>query len=130
MKIKTAELTGLALDSVVATLQGWIRYPSDSIENGTIWHRDRSKAPFGEIIFCADWTPSTCWSQGGPIIEREFISILPVESGGWTAAIGELWSPNDDGWVSDTPLEAAMRCYVAGKLGDEVEIPEALVHGE
>jgi hypothetical protein len=26
----------------------------------------------------------------------------------------------------DTPLIAAMRCYVASKLGDEVEIPKEL----
>jgi hypothetical protein len=26
-----------------------------------------------------------------------------------------------------TPLIAAMRCYVASKLGDEVEIPEELI---
>lgn len=26
-----------------------------------------------------------------------------------------------------TPLIAAMRCYVASKLGDEVEIPEELL---
>ena len=26
-----------------------------------------------------------------------------------------------------TPLIAAMRCYVASKLGDEVEVPEELL---
>jgi hypothetical protein len=30
----------------------------------------------------------------------------------------------------DTPLIAAMRCYVASKLGDEVEIPNELTEGE
>jgi hypothetical protein len=30
----------------------------------------------------------------------------------------------------DTPLVAAMRCYVASKLGDEVEIPEQIMEGE
>lgn len=28
--------------------------------------------------------------------------------------------------ISPTPLIAAMHCYVANKLGDEVEIPEEL----
>jgi len=27
----------------------------------------------------------------------------------------------------DTPLIAAMRCYVASKLGDEVDVPEELL---
>jgi hypothetical protein len=29
--------------------------------------------------------------------------------------------------TGDTALEAAMRCYVASKLGDEVDIPDVLV---
>ena len=28
---------------------------------------------------------------------------------------------------ADTPLEAAMRCYVASNLGSEVDVPEALL---
>ena len=28
---------------------------------------------------------------------------------------------------AETPLVAAMRCYVASKLGDEVDIPEELL---
>jgi hypothetical protein len=34
-------------------------------------------------------------------------------------------------WLTDgtTPLIAAMRCYVASKLGDEVEIPVELIKG-
>jgi hypothetical protein len=81
--------------------------------------------------FYEGYTPSTDWAQGGPIIEREGISICNLEANssgveGWTAAIGELWSPQDDGWVSATPLIAAMRCYVASKLGDEVEVPTNL----
>jgi hypothetical protein len=31
-----------------------------------------------------------------------------------------------DPYHGPTPLIAAMRCYVASKLGDEVEIPEEL----
>ena len=29
-----------------------------------------------------------------------------------------------------TPLVAAMRCYVASKLGDEVEVPDELLEKE
>jgi hypothetical protein len=28
-----------------------------------------------------------------------------------------------------TPLVAAMRCYVASKMGDEVDVPEDLLQG-
>ena len=34
---------------------------------------------------------------------------------------------NPLGVEGDTPLMAAMRCYVASKLGDDVEIPEELL---
>jgi len=39
-------------------------------------------------------------------------------------AYSSLSTPED--FHGDTPLIAAMRCYVASKLGDEVEIPEEL----
>jgi hypothetical protein len=57
------------------------------------------------------------------IIEREWIEI---------GAHGDQWRAVmhlDDGSIyadGSTPLIAAMRCYVASKLGDEVEIPEEL----
>jgi hypothetical protein len=76
------------------------------------------------------YTPSTNWEQGGPIIDREGIE---------TRKGNPLYFPkgNESGdhyeplWLSGkqqgtTPLIAAMRCYVASKLGDEVEIPEGL----
>jgi hypothetical protein len=61
---------------------------------------------------CANF--STDWAQGGPIIERELIAI----HGDWKATLGE------GTYEGPTPLIAAMRCYVASKLGDEVDIPK------
>jgi hypothetical protein len=69
------------------------------------------------------------WEQGGPIIERELIEIYPLCNVEWGAR-----KVNDEGdlmrFYGDTPLIAAMRCYVASKLGDEVEIPTELTQGE
>ena len=118
--MKTSELQGAALDWAVAKCEGWeVEYLNDGITQCLI------QKPSGRFA------PSTDWAQGGPIIDREGISICNLEANssgveGWTAAIGELWSPQDDGWVSATPLIAAMRCYVASKLGDEVEVPTNL----
>ena len=70
-----------------------------------------------------EYTPSTDWEQGGPIIEREKISIdFDIEEAPVMAMTpnGKLHS------LGPTPLIAAMRCYVASKLGEEVEIPEGL----
>lgn len=84
------------------------------------------------------YSPSTEWDQGGTIIEREQITVAPFYSK-WVASKncsenihdqdGDLmtvvmWS--EEAIQGPTPLIAAMRCYIASKLGDEVEIPEEL----
>ena len=102
MKIKTSELTGAALDWAVAKCTGQ--------EN--CWLHDY-KLGYPVSI-------STDWSQGGPIIEREGLT-LTHQSTRWGA------QTDDDLFAyGPTPLIAAMRCYVASKLGVEVEIPEEL----
>ena len=40
---------------------------------------------------------------------------------------GTSFHIDDDGLIGPTPLIAAMRCYVASKLGDDVDIPEELL---
>jgi hypothetical protein len=83
---------------------------------------------------------SNDWAQGGPIIEREGINtfkynkISEEEPDKWCAH-KVVPRPNLEGSTNmtaiapegPTPLIAAMRCYVASKLGDEVEIPEELL---
>ena len=101
--MKTSELTGIALDWAVGYVRG---------EKLRILER--------QIVWPEDYSPSTNWAQGGPIIEREEIAILLEYPKSWWATDGDTRSSGD------TPLIAAMRCYVASKLGDEVEIPEGL----
>ena len=63
---------------------------------------------------------STDWAQGGPIIEREEIDLVQICPGTWRAFnAGRLFH-------GPTPLIAAMRCYVASKLGDEIDVPAEL----
>jgi len=110
MKIKTSELTGAALDWAVGYIMG---------EKLRILDR--------QIVWPEDYSPSTDWAQGGPIIEREGISVDRV-GGAWTADIADSVGGYIEHTESGTtPLLAAMRCYVASKLGDEVEIPEELI---
>jgi hypothetical protein len=78
--------------------------------------------------FYEGYTPSTDWAQAGPIIEREGINLVRLESAQW-----EAWPDvgmNDQYCRGPTPLIAAMRCYVASKLGDEVDVPDELLQGE
>jgi hypothetical protein len=104
-EMKASELTGAALDWAVAEIEN----PKPELYrdyDGLEWERG--------------YSPSTDWAQGGPIIERERIEL---EHDGfiWWARIKA-----DEDHSGPTPLIAAMRCYVASKLGDEVEIPEEL----
>ena len=62
--------------------------------------------------------PSQDWEIGGPIIEREFLGVMPISDASWRA--GDVDGANGYG---QTPLVAAMRCYVQSKRGDTVELP-------
>jgi hypothetical protein len=130
--IKTADLIGPALDWAVAIASGWRVYPTDSIEQGGVFHCDTKRAPFGSVIPVKDYHPSTNWSQGGPIIERCEIGVrryLPAFKGGGWEATPSISAKGAGGRSQDgpTPLIAAMRCYVASNLGEEVDIPEELL---
>jgi hypothetical protein len=75
------------------------------------------------------FNPSTNWAQGGPIIEREWIEVVPWpnesdEDMRWRATQHDLVARVS--CTGPTPLIAAMRCYVASKLDHEVEVPEEL----
>jgi hypothetical protein len=73
------------------------------------------------------YSPSTCWSSGGPLIEREHIEIITAWDHGWEAGINCLTGDGMSagfgglGQRGETPLIAAMRAYVASKFGDTVE---------
>ena len=138
--MKTSELTGTALDWAVATaekMSWWTLRTADWDSNlgYTDWVLDRdgvlkkfvfdgSRSRAGYWAEHESFMPSTDWSQGGPIIEREFI-WLEGDYNEWNARIHD----NGDRFFVEgpTPLIAAMRCFVASKLGDEVDVPEELL---
>lgn len=114
--MKTNELTGAALDWATAQCAG---IAIDIAPDGY-----------------STYHPSRDWAQGGPIIERAGIDIHRVNSVMWSAR----WWADNAGMVKNpaqrfrdnirmdgpTPLVAGMRCFVASRLGDEVEIPDEL----
>ena len=132
--MKTSELTGKALEWAVAKCEG--RLGSDRVYISNTCTIAEGKLPEGVItapesvydidVGCLRY--STDWAQGGPIIEREKLHLSEFE-GHWTA---DWYAPKDskkDGASlgGSTPLIAAMRCYVASKLGYDVEIPKELL---
>jgi len=70
------------------------------------------------------YKPSTNWAQGGPIIEREKIGTLWEARNVWSAST--KWDDPAKVFYGKTKLIAAMRCYVASKLGDNIEVPKEL----
>lgn len=118
MKIKTSELTGAALDWAVAKCEGkgyeliGIRDDDDPKQ---FWPHGRR--------------PSTDWSQGGPIIDAMMKEGLTLSQGGPDSGNARCWAKSEGRpglYSGPTPLIAAMRCLVASKLGDEVDVPDEL----
>jgi hypothetical protein len=108
--MNTLELEGAALDWAVQQCEG-------------------TRKDIDFAWWTEDYTPSTNWAQGGPIIEREKIT-LDYDHEGPTL----MWEANHfafDGTMlqreyGPTPLIAAMRCYVASKLGYTVDVPKEI----
>jgi hypothetical protein len=120
MNIKTQDLTGPALDWAVAKCEG-AGIEFDDPHDPWLTRDGIADQPLHS------YTPSSDWSEGGPIIEREEIFLAKSILGGWTGSImthDERVRCTMHGGL--TPLIAAMRCFVASKLGEEVEIPEEL----
>ena len=119
MKIKTSELTGPALDWAVAKCKGQALLDPNNNEWEYCWNLLGDNS--GNYYF-----PSSDWSQGGPILEREGITVChgsPVHGLEWLAC------DRSSTHIQHGPsyLIAAMRCFCASKLGEEVELPEKLI---
>jgi hypothetical protein len=125
MKVRTAELTGPALEWAVAMCEGkrpeiWEGLPYVEIPNITARHLP-SLWGYKRPAY------STDWNLGGPIVARELIDIYHVERSPtlWVAEI-QIAPKHRATGRGNTPLTAAMRCYCCAKLGETIEIPEAL----
>jgi hypothetical protein len=114
--MKTSELTGAALDWAVSKCE----YTKPVQIGGS------TVMVFKDVPF--DYHPSTNWAQGGVIIEREFITIDQKERSICACIDAPEGHECNDIWANGlTPLIAAMRCYVASKMGDDIELPEELI---
>lgn len=132
MKLKTTELIGAALDWTVGDIE-FARLISQG-SHVKQWVMDDHKAGWRTDPYSVDWL------FGGPIIERERIVAQPLrfvgqtecgtgvdEMRGWKAhKASRFYWVTPAAYAGDTLLIAAMRCFVASKLGDEVDVPEEL----
>lgn len=128
MLVETIELKGRALDWAVSEIE----YAHMEAEGEPIkeWAREAAQTNPGP------W--STDWLWGGPIIEREGIATreIPPVSGDNGYIFTRRWiaemfrfpeGPRRSVAYGPTPLIAAMRCFVALKLGKEIEVPDGLM---
>lgn len=129
MKIKVSEATPVQLDWMVAIAKGVKQ------EDILVWgsgkhcriyrrHRDKDGKLDGRYQTGPEFRYSSLWEAGGPIIERERLS--PQWNELW-----KQWSIPDRrnaafSFMGDTLLIAAMRCFAASRLGEEVDVPEEL----
>lgn len=134
MKHEVSTLEGALLDAAVAKAEGWIENPGGGYHAPILIEVGEDKPlPGTEWRMLCSW--STEWQHGGPIVERERITVdygrgptntewsamVNTPSGSW------VWKPPLEKDVVEefgpTPLIAAMRAYVASKFGDKVELP-------
>lgn len=114
-KIKTAIIIGEALNWAVSTISNIDWDAEAHVVYVTSIEGDR-------------YSPSTDQQQGGDIIDREYIETVTTNRGNEELWEGIFPGRGEDSGIGRGPtrLIAAMRAYVAFKLGDEVEVPEGL----
>lgn len=130
--VLVADIDGPALDWAVAKALGKPIYKSkrgDWMTEDYGAFNGRQGIPY--------WMPTRVWDQGGPIIEMNNLGVWfseRVEDEHGSVEREAMWycetccttANGDETYRCETghsPLVAAMRCFVASKLGDEVEVP-------
>lgn len=124
--MKTREMAKTKdLDLAVARIEGLplkhdpMKFGNQSPGGWWVWYEGfPPKLPYMQVG--KQYSPSTNWAQGGPIIEREGISIRKELTGWYAVKPFEhtfdpfgTWSAWDGS--GDTALEAAMDCYINSK---------------
>jgi hypothetical protein len=132
--MKVAELTGAWLDywvGIAANKEVQQKY-------GVKWSRTFKVIPHSRGQTCWQmlshrnmrWKPSTDWYIGGPLIERQRIMLDCWPDTAHPSSEHRVWwhasinGTTDVFGEGETPLIAAMRCFVKSKFGDDVpEMP-------
>lgn len=130
VEVKTCDLEGPALDWAVGCIEdeqierkqiGWL------LMNLKVWV-PLPDTPYFDIV--THWSPSTDWSQGGPLIQQygcDLNCLAPANA--WEANCWDSAVPQPDLHIceGETPLIAVCRAIVRAKLGDTVKIPAELI---
>lgn len=126
--IKISEATPAQIDYLVTVCEG---------------HKPHKDALCGGVLYEGWWVFGYCydpnlamslsefcysrsWGKGGPIIEREGIDLNYSNHEGTSGEVWDAACEVNKVFGGPTPLIAAMRCYVASKMGDTAEVPDEI----
>lgn len=118
IETKTCELSGAALDWAVAKADGEQIVEFEGKHSVIVGFRlNPIRTPGG-------YTPSTDWSQGGPLIFEYRVNLHEVSDDCWEAWVTGREEYRYKG--GDAPLVAICRAVIASQLGDTVNVPAEL----
>jgi hypothetical protein len=121
MLIQTSQLIDAPLDWAVAVCLGGHTLRFDTVCTFWMTLGDKDVA-LGNASWAQSFAPSTNYAQGGPITEAEGIPTCPDHPSGWIAV-----GADERHWKGPSRLVASLRCLVASRLGDEVNVPDPLL---
>lgn len=122
IEVKTAELSGAALDWAVA-MTGAVTVEQNGLD------LDARGRPTVGGDMRIPYEPSKNWGQCGPLIVSRMVAIdypRPLRDGESPEWVAQCWRPYGCG-AGESPLIAACRAIVAAKLGDTVQVPAELL---
>jgi len=132
--MKVCDLDGVFLNWAVAKAEGLelVFDRSLRVDGGLLLLHPKELDCRGERTVL--YQPSSNWLQGGQIIDREGIRVGPDQ---YTEHAIKAFDNKVKTWKATcywitpegngpTALIAAMRCYVACRLGDEINVPDVL----
>lgn len=123
MKIKTSKLEGMALCYTLCMIEMPHLVWGETIG----MHHASRQIVVPELAEPKCYSPFMNWEMLGPLLEREKISVEIKPHGYWMASYQYNYADEKRFLtLGDTPLVAAMRCFVQATLGDEIEIPDDL----
>lgn len=136
IEVKTAKLTGAALDWAVAKAAGFelkrLKREWQLRKGGEEHGRFYPEKAEGFKV-CRSrpryWQPSVDWGQAGPLLEDQRVD-LHFDGSAWWAQVGTAIRQHPAGVRHESPLVAVCRAIVADRLGDATQVPAELVGGE
>ena len=117
--IKVSEATPLQLNWLVAKCENYTN--SIRINRFKEWE-DLGRTQLQDNEYTL-WSPLTDWSQGGPIIDREWDTLMRLLQAK-NSHHGDMWT--EYMLNSQSVLVVFMRCLVVSKIGDTAEVPDEM----